>query len=239
MDYSIPPPACRPMTKECITVLGDQTEPDSESQDSDVEMYDTGGLEESEEDEEDEEEDEEDEEGEDELPDSQCRPSIESDDYTDNAFHTGGQHQRPKHAWMMKMAQPIPDEWRVEPVPQPEQELEDSFDSYDEDDLADLDEDDAQSISSNWDYYGDLPLTMAEYDRAAAKLEGSEKWNPDQKKLHKLIYMRGLHPILPSWWRVSLRMWGVTQPQLDDLFTPKNSKKKVAIHAHGNEVAGE
>jgi hypothetical protein len=51
--------------------------------------------------------------------------------------------------------------------------------------------------------------------------------------------MRGLHPMMPSWWRVSFKMWGVTQPHLDDVFTPKHSKKRVVIHAYGNEVAGK
>ncbi|KAL2267040.1 hypothetical protein VTJ83DRAFT_4317 [Remersonia thermophila] len=92
-------------------------------------------------------------------------------------------------------------------------------------------------MSDNWDSYGDIPAALEEYNAKAAGLEGMENWNADQRKLHKLIYMRGLHPILPSWWRVSFKMWGVTQPHLDDLFTPKNSRKGVAIHAYGNEVA--
>jgi hypothetical protein len=100
-------------------------------------------------------------------------------------------------------------------------------------------EDDGYSTSSDWDNYGSLPLNMSEYDRIVARLEGSEDWNADQRKLHKLIYMRGLHPMIPSWWRVSLKMWGITQPHLDDVFTPKHSKKRVAIHAYGNEVAGK
>ncbi|KAJ4300201.1 hypothetical protein N0V88_002870 [Collariella sp. IMI 366227] len=97
--------------------------------------------------------------------------------------------------------------------------------------------DDGNDSSSDWDGYGDLPLTMGEYNKMVSRLEGSEDWNKDQKKLHKLIYMRGLHPMLPSWWRISFRMWGVTQPHLDDVFRPKNSRKRVAIHCHGNELA--
>ncbi|KAL2137382.1 hypothetical protein VTI74DRAFT_3 [Chaetomium olivicolor] len=99
------------------------------------------------------------------------------------------------------------------------------------------DDDDGNSTSSDWDGYGNLRLTMDEYDKILSRLEGSEDWNAEQRKLHKLIYMRGLHPMLPSWWRISFRMWGVTQPHLDDVFRPKNSKKRVAIHAYGNELA--
>ncbi len=103
----------------------------------------------------------------------------------------------------------------------------------------DLPEDDANSTSSDWDSYGDCALTVDEYDEMVGRLEGSEDWNADQKKLHKQIHMLGLHPVMPSWWRMSFKMWGVTQPHLDDLFTPKNSKKRVAINAYGNEVAGK
>ncbi|KAL2024029.1 hypothetical protein VTK56DRAFT_264 [Thermocarpiscus australiensis] len=102
--------------------------------------------------------------------------------------------------------------------------------------LDDVSEDDSNSTSSDWDSYGSLPLTMDEYNAVVARLEGSEDWNAEQKKLHKLIYMRGLHPMLPSWWRLSFKMWGVTQPHLDDVFTPKHSRKRVAIHAYGNEL---
>ncbi|GAB1319097.1 hypothetical protein MFIFM68171_09307 [Madurella fahalii] len=97
-------------------------------------------------------------------------------------------------------------------------------------------EDDSLSTSSDWDNYGNLPMTMDEYNETVARLEGSEDWNAEQRKLHKLIYMRGLHPMMPSWWRLSFKMWGVTQQELDDVFTPKHSRKRVAIHAHGNEL---
>ncbi len=99
--------------------------------------------------------------------------------------------------------------------------------------------DDGYSTSSDWDDYDGLTPALDDYDDLLTRLEGSEDWNVDQRKLHKLIYMRGLHPMMPSWWRVSFRMWGVTQPHLDDVFTPKNSRKRVAIHSYGNEVAGK
>lgn len=106
-------------------------------------------------------------------------------------------------------------------------------------DLEAVIDDDGYSTSSDWDNYGSLPLTTAEYNLHIAGLEGSDDWNEDQRKLYRLNYMRGLHPMLPSWWRIGFKMWGVTQPHLDDVFTPKFSKKRVAIHAYGNEMAGE
>ncbi|KAK3318649.1 hypothetical protein B0H66DRAFT_246308 [Apodospora peruviana] len=90
---------------------------------------------------------------------------------------------------------------------------------------------------SDWDEYGSVPEELLEYKKKVAALEGSSGWNADQRKLHKLIFMRGLHPMIPSWWRMSFRMWGITQEELDDVFTPPGSKKRVVIHAYSNEVA--
>jgi hypothetical protein len=103
----------------------------------------------------------------------------------------------------------------------------------------DIPEDDNLSTSSDWDKYGSLPLAVKEYNVAFAELEGSEHWNSEQRKIHKLIYMRGLHPMLPSTWRLSFKMWGITQPELDNVFSPRNSKKRVVIHANGSELEGK
>lgn len=99
--------------------------------------------------------------------------------------------------------------------------------------------DGGDSNSSDWEGYGPLGHTAADYNKAVSLIDGSNEWNEDQKKLHKLIYMRGLHPMMPSWWRMSFKMWGVTQPHLDDVFAPNYSRKRVAIHAYGSEMAGK
>jgi hypothetical protein len=159
------------------------------------------------------------------------RPSIETDDTP--SLRGGVVHRRQDVAWARKVAVAPRSERRYG-------EAEFGFEFPDRYDFSeDHFSDDGYSTSSDWDNYGALPLNMSEYDRVVARLEGSEDWNADQRKLHKLIYMRGLHPMIPSWWRVSLKMWGITQPHLDDVFTPKHSKKRVAIHAYGNEVAGK
>lgn len=158
--------------------------------------------------------------------DSPIRPSIEIDD---SPSLRGGVLFRPPHlAWVKKATLASPKErGKKQKAKADSGGLEGAFDG------------DADSISSDWDGYGDLPLTLGEYEATVARLEGSDEWNADQKKLHKLIYMRGLHPMMPSWWRLDFKMWGVTQPHLDDVFTPKHSKKRVAIHAYGHEVAGK
>ncbi|KAK4157278.1 hypothetical protein C8A00DRAFT_40373 [Chaetomidium leptoderma] len=204
MHFTTPSPPHRPVM-ETITALGDTTASTSCSQGTDIAMLDADWINPS---------------GDEMLPDTPCRPSIESDH--DTSLRGGVIYRPPNLAWRQKGVVASREDEEVE---------------IDYEDLEGLSEDDNSSISSDWDNYGSLPLTMGEYDETVAHLEGSGDWNADQKKLHKLIFMRGLHPMMPSWWRVSFRMWGVTQPHLDDLFTPKHSKKRVAIHAYGNEVA--
>lgn len=158
------------------------------------------------------------------MCDSPVRPSIEIDD---SPSLRGGVLFRPPHLAWVKKAVLAPSEERKN------NKHKVQFDSKSPRGASD---DDADSVSSNWDNYGDLPLTLDEYEMTLARLD--EQWNANQKKLHKLIYMRGLHPMMPSWWRMNFKMWGVTQPHLDDVFTPKYSKKRVAIHAYGHELAG-
>ncbi|KAL2200689.1 hypothetical protein P885DRAFT_28381 [Corynascus similis CBS 632.67] len=162
--------------------------------------------------------------------DSTCLPSIETDD--DTALRGGAIAPAPNFAWAHKVAIATHQKQQIRHVHFEETRTEMHYG-----DLDDMSDDDGDSISSDWDSYGTLPLTLDEYEATVNRIEGSEDWNADQKKLHKLIYLRGLHPMMPSWWRLSFKMWGVTQPELDDVFTPMHSKKRVAIHAYGSEVA--
>lgn len=212
------PPARRPIVMGTITALGDLTDSLSSSRDAPTDL---------------------------DMPDV----DWSQDDTDEMAFDISYRHltfsndtaplrgsavyRRPSVPWLAKTVVAPPNQFQVKV------KAEDGNDGIDYEDLDGLSSDDGYSTSSDWDGYGSLPLVMDEYDEAAARLEGSEDWNEEQRKLHKLIYMRGLHPMMPSWWRVSFKMWGVTQPQLDDVFTPQHSKKRVAIHAYGNEVAGK
>lgn len=91
----------------------------------------------------------------------------------------------------------------------------------------------------DWDYYGNVPKLLLEYEGAMSNIEGSKNWTDDQKKIHKLSFMRGHHPMIPSWWRLYYKMWGITQSELDDVFTPIDDPQRVVIHAYGNELAGK
>ncbi|KAM7200034.1 hypothetical protein V8F20_005455 [Naviculisporaceae sp. PSN 640] len=90
----------------------------------------------------------------------------------------------------------------------------------------------------DWDHYGKVPKLLLEYESRMATIEGSENWTDDQKLVHKLSYLRGHHPMIPSWWRLYYKMWGITQSDLDDVFTPIDEPRRVVIHAYGNELAG-
>lgn len=92
---------------------------------------------------------------------------------------------------------------------------------------------------NDWDHYGKVPKLLLEYQRAMSGIEGSRDWNDDQKIIHKLSFMRGHHPMIPSWWRGYFKMWGITQSELDGVFTPITNPKRVVIHAYGNELAGK
>lgn len=91
----------------------------------------------------------------------------------------------------------------------------------------------------DWDHYGKVPKLLSEYRSAIANIEGSKQWTNDQKLIHKLSFMRGHHPMIPSWWRLYYKMWGITQSDLDDVFTPIDEPRRVVIHAYGNELAGK
>jgi len=95
--------------------------------------------------------------------------------------------------------------------------------------------------SSDWSNYGDVPNVTDDWDRALTLVEGSDQWNSRQTKVHQLIFMRGVHPMIPSTWKMSYKMWGIGQPQLEHVFAPVNSKKRVVISAlsPNGEVAGK
>lgn len=83
--------------------------------------------------------------------------------------------------------------------------------------------------NGDWPNYGCVPDLLDEWERFVELIEGSEDWNALQRKVHRLIYLRGLHPVIPSTWKLSFKMWGISQPQLDHVFAPADSDKKVVI----------
>ena len=94
------------------------------------------------------------------------------------------------------------------------------------------------STNSNWDEYGEVPRHMRDYEKVIEGIGGYEVWNGEQRHLHKLIFLRGLHPVMPASWRWSYKMWGIAEGNVTNVFAPEDSKKEVVIRAYGNELAG-
>ncbi|KAK5657747.1 hypothetical protein OQA88_2820 [Cercophora sp. LCS_1] len=113
-----------------------------------------------------------------------------------------------------------------------ERDTIDSDTDYSSNDLADYETND------DWSTYGRVPQELEQYHHDLEMVDGSNDWNKEQRKVHRLVYMRGFHPMLPSTWKMSYKIWGVTQPELNDVFAPPESNKAVVISARGNEVAG-
>lgn len=93
------------------------------------------------------------------------------------------------------------------------------------------------SINSNWDQYEEVPRHMQDYAKVIKRVSGYEDWNEEQRHLHKLIFLRGLHPVMPASWRWSFKMWGIAEGNLAQVFAPEDSEKEVIIKAYGNELA--
>ncbi|KAK4166040.1 hypothetical protein QBC43DRAFT_25896 [Cladorrhinum sp. PSN259] len=155
----------------------------------------------------------------------------------------GGVHKRARAETTKKAIVVAQDDTRYLPAQDDLEDGEDYEEEYEEwqgsagwrRKIDDMDVDDENyDTSSDWDDYKNLPQVIGEYLEILERIEGSESWNADQKKLHKLIYLRGLMPMIPSHWRLCFKMWGITAPHLDDVFTPTTSQKRVAIHAHGS-----
>lgn len=96
----------------------------------------------------------------------------------------------------------------------------------------------AYSTNSNWDQYEEVPRHLLDYAKVTKQVSGYEDWNEEQRHLHKLIFLRGLHPVMPASWRWSFKMWGISEGNLTTVFAPEGSKKEVVIKAYGNELAG-
>ena len=96
----------------------------------------------------------------------------------------------------------------------------------------------AYSSNSNWDQYEEVSRHLVDYAKVIKNVSGYEEWNEEQRHLHKLIFLRGLHPVMPASWRWSFKMWGIAEGNLTQVFAPDDSRKEVIIKAYGNELAG-
>lgn len=89
-------------------------------------------------------------------------------------------------------------------------------------------------INDNWDREERVQVLLQRYEKARSEISGSDKWDEEQRKVHKLIYMRGEHPMLDYSWRYNFRMWGVDT----GVYAPEGTKKQLAIRSLKSEFKG-
>lgn len=72
------------------------------------------------------------------------------------------------------------------------------------------------------------------YEANKISIKGHERWTHDEVRLHKLLSLRGLHPLMPAAW--SRDFLGV--PIYPALFAPAGSDKQVVIHNKSSQFRG-
>ncbi|EPE06911.1 hypothetical protein F503_03338 [Ophiostoma piceae UAMH 11346] len=122
----------------------------------------------------------------------------------------------------------------------------------DEDEFDDHDETDA--VEENWDWlFEDEPPApdtataasdawpvdeeeLAAYEEGVASVEGYENnWTADEKRLHRLLALRGFHPLLPGTWTrdfLGVPMYPYLFAPLDD---ETQASRPVAISNYGSQ----
>ena len=95
---------------------------------------------------------------------------------------------------------------------------------------------DTESVDSDW-----VPWMREQGDHAIddyrifkETIPGSEKWFPEQEKLHQLCWLRGHHPVLHKSWEYHFLMYGLPQA----LYAPHGSRKRLAISAKTCDFRG-
>jgi len=109
--------------------------------------------------------------------------------------------------------------------------LEEDEEEEDEDNGEIIPESDEEE-ESEWEVD---PEILASYEEARSQIKGHEQWTRDQRRLHKLLAMRGLHPLMPSSW--SRDFLGV--PVHRALFAPLGSNRPVVICQRGSQFRGK
>ncbi|KAJ9148930.1 hypothetical protein NKR23_g4588 [Pleurostoma richardsiae] len=69
------------------------------------------------------------------------------------------------------------------------------------------------------------------YQDAKDAIPGQESWGTDLDRLHRLLSLRGRHPLMPGTWAWDL----LDLPMLPELFAPPTSEKPVLIHAMSSQ----
>lgn len=149
---------------------------------------------------------------------------------------------------------------RLNPLPSIEGEDPDLFDDEEDPDLFDNEEDpdlfddeedseqpDDDDSSSDDDVPDDFEVIEFEdewevneralryYRKQLFNTKGAETWPRDHLKVHKLLWLRGQFPLMPSSWALDL----VDHPTLNHLFAPIGLDKKTLIENESSRFRGK
>jgi hypothetical protein len=113
-----------------------------------------------------------------------------------------------------------------------ESEMEDENEEDDDDDPVPESEDEGKDDDGEWEIPED---ELAEYEASVKDIPGHQRWLREERRMHKLLSLRGLTPLMPASWKKDF----LGTPIHANLFAPLDSKKPVVIHNLGSQFRGE
>lgn len=129
----------------------------------------------------------------------------------------------------------------------PGDEDEDQDQEYEEEERQDEDGQDRDEVDIDYDELEEALTEESEEDLLIAvedlhdyikhklTIEEIDAWPKGASRLYKLLYLRGLYPLMRNGW--TWDFFG--HPMPDGIFTPKGSDDKTLIKAYGNQFHGE
>ena len=105
-------------------------------------------------------------------------------------------------------------------------------DSDDQEDGLVPQEDDDEDPTGDWPIE---PEELKAYEESKKELPDTDNWLRDEHRLHKLLSLRGMHPLMPAGWRYDFL--GV--PMYPSLFAPLDSEEKTLIYNLASQFRGK
>ena len=117
-----------------------------------------------------------------------------------------------------------------------EDQLLDSIEEDDEDETeSEFDSDEGDDVEEP-DYSWPVDEKTDEgYKETLTDVPGYDNWPVQMQRLHKLMSLKGKHPLMPLSWARDL----ADNPVWPDLFAPQDSDKAVLLHNNSSQFRGE
>lgn len=119
------------------------------------------------------------------------------------------------------------------PLDSIEEDDEEEEDGYaTESELGADEDDDVEEPDYGWPVDEEVDET---YKVAVTEVPGYDTWPLQMQRLHKIMSLKGKHPLMPLNWAQDL----VDNPVWPDLFAPKDSNKPVLLHNNSSQFRGK